>query len=322
MGDYIYMQGTAKIRPMHRKVLQKFFNSRHDDADYELNWPKLVEDDPTIIVYSGYKVLKMAHGMGAESIPFGMSNPTGWPDSFDELPREEGDEYGIGECELDDEGNLTFKCSSRNRNRVMEAFISLVFYWAEDYKIEMDTREWAFDMFGGQDHVAVYTPGNEAGFDAIMEIVGNQLQEMERKAELWRLAPITVDEKEKLRALGLSESFLASLDGPSKNIVDVPSEPNLSTEWSKLVNKKLEQMGIPLELFTSSNPRPHESFADYVVRLGMTRVYKPDERVQSLNSPKLGQWNSTLEHIEAHKRFARGKKGVRQVRRKQRRAMK
>ncbi|MNQ81400.1 hypothetical protein D3C85_964210 [compost metagenome] len=152
-------------------------------------------------------------------------------------------------------------------------------------------------------------------------MVADRHNEAVRKAELWELAPINEGEKEQMRKLGISDSFLASLDGPSSKVVDTPTDPKLVAEWSKLVSDKLAQMGIPLELFTSTGPRPHESFAEYVVRLGMTRVAPTDPRVQSLNSPKLGQWNSLLEHITAHKLFARGKMGVRQVKRKQRRKM-
>lgn len=314
MGDYVYMQGKAKIQQGYIKNLQAFFNSRHDDPDYELNWPKLVEVEPTLRVYNGYKLLAMCHGMGSENIPFGMSNPTNWP--FDDLVDE------MGELELDDEGNLTFKCSSRNRNFVLEAFVSLVFMWSSDYEIQYDTHEWAYTLGNRDDYTKTYVPGDSEGFDKIMETVATTLEEMERKAELWKLAPITDDEKQTMRSLGISEAFLESLDGPSRNIVDVPSEPSMVAEWSRLVNTKLEQMGIPLELFTSSNPRPHESFAEYVVRLGTTRVYNPDARTQSLNSPKVGQFETLLDHINAHKLFARGKKGIRQVKRKQRRAMK
>lgn len=314
MGDYVYMQGRAKIEPTYVKQLQAFFNSRHDDPDYELNWPKLIETEPTLRLYNGYKLLVMCHGMGSERIPFSMANPTGWP--FDDLVDERG------ELELDDEGNLTFKCSTRNRNSVLEAFVSLIFMWSRDYEIQYDTSEWAYVIGNREDYTKTYVPGDEAGFDQIMNRVAETLAEMERKAELWKLAPITTDEKQKMRALGISEAFLESIDGPSKNIIDVPREPALATEWSRLVNDKLATMGIPLELFTSSSPRPHESFAEYVVRLGMIRLHEPDTRTQSLTSPKVWQYDSMLDHINALKLFARGKKGVRQVKRKQRRAMK
>lgn len=322
MGDYVYVQGKAKIDPTYVKHLQAFFNSRHDDPDYELNWPKLLESEPTLRLYHGYKILASQYGKGSERIPFSMPNPTGWPDSFDELPKIEGDQYGTGELELDDEGNLTFKCSSRNRNAVVEAFISLIFMWSRDYEIKYDTSEWALMVLDRGDFIKTFVPGDEAGFDHIMDKVGETWIEMERKAELWKLAPLTEEEKQKALDMGISKTFLEGLDGPCQDLVDVPSQVDQVEAWSKLVYDKLATMGIPKELFTASTPRGTETFPEYIVRLGMTRLHKPDDRVQSLNSTKLGQFDSQLERIKALKLFARGKKGVRQVKRKQRRAMK
>lgn len=312
MGDYVYMQGTAKIRPEYVKPLQKFFATADEGPDYELDWAAFKQVEITLPLYSGYYLLEHCN---AGRIPHGMPNPTGWPDHFDDIV----DEQGV--LELSDDGQLAFKCSDRNRNYVMEAFISLVFLWADDYDIRVDRSELSMGFTRGEEHTTIYTPDNTQAVDALLDQVGARHRELLRKAELWKLAPITDTEKQQMRNLGISEAFLESLDGPSQNVVDVPNEPQLVATWSKLVNDKLAQMGIPLELFTSSNPRPHESFAEYVVRLGMTRVAPTDPRVQSLESPKLGQWNSLLEHIQAHKLFARGKMGVRQVNRKQRRKM-
>lgn len=320
MGDYIYMQGRAKIRPLHREHLKKFFATAEDGPDYELNWPLLEEIDPTIRVYSGWKLLCLKYGTGSERIPHGMSNPTGWPDSFDELPIDEGQEYGHGELNLDADGNLTFKGSGRNRDHVMEAFISLVFYWSDDYEIKLDTREWAFDMFTG-DHIATYTRDNEDGFDSIMDVVAETLDKLERERDLKALAPLTAEERQRMLDVGISPAFLNGLNKPCRELTDVPQEPALVDAWSALVNEKLAQMGISLEFFTESSPRPADSFVEHIVRLGMQKRQPPRQKAESLNSPKVWRYDSPLDHINDLKLFARGKKGVRQVNRKQRRKM-
>lgn len=319
MGDYIYMQGRAKIRPLHREHLKKFFATAEEGPDYELDWPKLEYIDPTIVLYSGWKLLALKYGTGSERVPNGMSNPTGWPDSFDALPIEEGQKYGHGELNLDDDGNLTFKCSGRNHDHVMEAFISLVFYWSDDYEIKLDTREWAFDQFTG-DHITTYTRDNEDGFDQIMDVVAETLDKLERKAELWRLAPLTQDEMERLRTIGISDTFINGLNKPSRELADVPQGPHQIDVWSELVHQKLAQMGISPELFSESSPRPADSFVEHIVRLGMQKRQPPRQPAESLNKPIAH--TSILDHINAVKRFNRGKLGVRQIKRKQRRKMK
>lgn len=322
MGDYVYVQGRAKIDPTYVKHLQAFFNSRHEHPDHELDWPKLVESERTLRLFNGYKLLVAQHGSGSERIPFSMPNPTGWPSSFDDLPQAEGGEYGTGELELDDEGNLTFKCSTRNRQSVVEAFISLIFMWSRDYEIKYDTSEWAYVVGDRDTYTKTYVPGDEVGFDQIMNRVTETWDEMQRKAELWKLAPLTQEEKQKALDMGISKTFLEGLEGPCQNLTDVPSKADQVAAWSKLVHEKLASMGIPKELFTASTPRGTETFAEYVVRLGMIKIAKPDPRTAPLNATKLGQYDSIVDHIGALKLYARGKKGVRQVKRKQRRVMK
>ena len=320
MGDYIYMQGRAKIRPLHREHLKKFFATAKEGPDYELNWPKLEDIDPTIRVYNGWKLLALKHGEGSENIPHSMFNPTGWPDSFDALPIEEGQTYGHGELKLDDEGWLTFKCSSRNRDHVMEAFISLVFYWSDDYEIQLDTREWAFDMFTG-DHIATYTRDDEDGFDHIMDLVAETLDKLERESDLQVHAQLTEGERQRMLNIGISSAFLDGLNKPSRDLKDVPQDPVLVYAWSALVKEKLEQVGIPFELFAETNPRPADSFIEHIVRLGMQKRVPPRQPAEPSNNP-MGRFTSILDHINAVKRFNRGKLGVRQIKRKQRRAMK
>ncbi len=310
MGDYAYMQGTAKIRAKSIKPLQAFFNTRHDDPEFDLVWSKLEEYFPEMRVYAAYNILKNGR---STRIPFGMPNPSGWPSDFDEL------QFETGELELTDEGRLTFKCSNRNHDSVMQAFIALLPVFATSWRVEYNDNEFRLGYSQGDSTVYSSTAKDKEALEHLIGMLCERADEMERSAALWRLAPLTADELITLREIGISETFINGLDGPSAQLKDVPTEPTHVKAWSALVRAKLDAMGIPMSLFTQSAPRGSESFAEFAVRLGMQNPTVPTPKEEEELGPQLEIYTSTLEHIAAYKLRSRGKKGYNQLTRKSRR---
>ena len=322
MGDYIYMQGTAQIKPSYIKPLQKFFNSRHDDADYELNWASLEDVWPDLSVYSAFYVLKNGRSSG---VPFSMPNPTGWPNSFDELREDEGGSgYGTGECELSDDGLLLFKCSDRNRYNVYEAFVSLLPVFATDWRVQIDFREWFYALPEDEDGgIKTYAP-DSATMDEALDIVCTQHKKMLKEAlrdKAKRVVESFAEEdiRKMAESLGID---LATLDQvvPAEAVLrytQLMQQPkfSFSPEFEQTLRDKLTAaFDLNLAFTTlepeSSNTTPFKS-----------RPYVQEPRTTPLTSTKLGHFDTIIERIEAVKLFNRGKKGVRQIKRKQRRSM-
>lgn len=389
MGDYTFMRGTAQIKPENVGKLQQFFALRQEEGTSgDLNWARLPEFLPWVVVYDAWKLLALPAKDGlciGHWTPFGNS----WPEKNvwdDELNSQESGRAGF--VALSDDGKLEFSCGFKNYNLAQQAFVALLPVLAADWDVTINWQDCLFDLSDAYERgmgITHYRPNTEEMDTVLDQVVREYKSELERpqrealqkarreKAEelgvpvyMIRddltyspgliLDPVmrnpgtsnpygklftaqgaldeddaerkvraaivwTEADKEKLRAVGLSERFIESLDGPSSELVDVPNTPELQTAWSQMVKVKVERAGIPLDLFTSLNPRAHESFADYCVRLGKIRLYEPDRRTQSLDSPHVGKYDTLLEHIAAHKLFNRGKLGVRQINRKQRRKM-
>lgn len=318
MGDYIYMQGTAQIKPSDIKVLQKFFNSRHEGADYELNWADLEAARPDLRTFSAFYVLK--HGR-SQGIPFSMPNPTGWPDSFDDLPEDPGSPFGLGECELSDEGLLKFKCSDRNRKNVIEAFISLLPVFSINWLVHVDYREWF--MAPPEDRAAgikVYVQGS-ATMDEALDTCCDNHQDMlkeELQGEAKRIVgDFTPEDLRKIaESLGLSPDIF---DTPAETVhhyTQLMQRPKFAfnPEFESALREKLIAAFGLTQKYTEANDPDVKLFS-------RSKPYVPDARTQPLTS-SIGRYDSVLDHITHLKLFARGKKGVRQVKRKQRRAMK
>lgn len=319
MGDYSYCRGTAKIKPALVEVLRDRFTRPTDNVDLDLwgDW-NFVTLPECLTATSAYKVLCMEEkgswipGMGAG----GKSRHLGEPPA---------------ECmSYSADGVLTFHTGYKNGNRTIEAFIALLIACSDTYEIEYDWYETMYspDWDDPDSGLTVYSSS---------AITPEMLKELQDKVD--RSYANAVDTREEFSPgqwRDKPKELSADLKWSYFNCNLARALKNKGLTMEGTVDWTLPDLGIGADMiaqlralgisedFLSGDPR-YTASPNVVVAVKQAVAGTPFNSTPFTHDPRQVPVSvpdfDPLAHIMGQKLYSRGKKGIRQVKRAQRRKM-